>query len=72
MPLERPDDAYGYVPSQKLSDIIKSAGFDGVRYRSAMEPKNGTNVALYDPAVVEFQESKLVRITSVDIHSEEA
>jgi hypothetical protein len=39
MPLERPDDAYGYVPSQKLSDIIKSAGFDGVRYRSAMEPK---------------------------------
>lgn len=69
-PLERPDDAYGYLPSQKLSQIILAAGFDGVRYRSAMEP-NGTNVAFYDPTVLEFTESKLVRVTSVRIDSED-
>ena len=71
LPLERPDDVYGYLPSQKLSDIIKSAGFDGVRYRSAMAP-DGTNVALYDPSVMEFVESHLQRVTAIRIASEDA
>ncbi len=70
LPLERPDDVYGYLPSQKLSDIIRAAGFDGVRYRSAMAP-DGTNVALYDSRVAEFVESKLERVTAVQITSED-
>ena len=47
-----PSDSYGYVPTQMYASAIKSRGFDGVLYSSAM---NGTghNVALFDTKIAE-------------------
>ena len=56
-----------YIPSQKLAELIKNSGADGIRYPSAMEP-GGTNVVLFDPSVVEIGPSpRLVEIKSVHI-----
>lgn len=65
-PLERQDDNCGYLPSQKISDLVRAVGFDGIRYRSALAP-NGTNVAFFTPASAEFIRSRLVRVTSTQL-----
>jgi len=65
-PLERGDDPRLYLPSQKLCREIRDAGYDGIRYPSAMK-QDGTNVVLFDPAKAEFVESRLVRVTDVAV-----
>ncbi len=37
-----------YTATQYLAELIKDAGYDGIRYRSAMAPA-GTNYAFFDP-----------------------
>jgi hypothetical protein len=70
-PLDRGDDTAAYLPSQSLTDSVRAAGFDGIRYLSAMHP-GGSNIVLFDPAVVEYVDSKLVTVTGVDISFERA
>jgi hypothetical protein len=41
-PLRAPDDVADYIPSQKLAERIETAGADGIRYPSAMEPVGPT------------------------------
>lgn len=45
-PTERSDDGAEYVATQVVSDAIRSAGYDGIAYRSGLE--NGHNIALFD------------------------
>ena len=68
-PLRRSDDLTTYLPSQNLTDAVRRAGFDGIRYPSAMNP-GGSNVVLFDPADAEFVDSQLVEITSVNVKFE--
>lgn len=70
-PLDRGDDPTAYLPSQSLTDGVRAAGYDGIRYLSAMHP-GGSNIVLFDPAVVEYVDSKLVTITEVDVEFEPA
>ena len=65
-PLNRSDDTSTYLPSQNLTDVVQAAGFDGIRYPSAMRP-GGSNVVLFNPAEVEYVDSKLVEITGVEV-----
>lgn len=65
-PLERGDDISTYLPCQNLTDAVRAAGFDGIRYPSAMRP-SGSNVVLFDPAEVEFIDSELVEVTGVEV-----
>jgi hypothetical protein len=65
-PLERGDDTSLYLPCQNLTDAVRAAGFDGIRFPSAMKP-GGSNVVLFDPATVEYVNSKLVEVTGVEI-----
>lgn len=69
-PLERDDDRTHYVPCQRLAQYIREEGFDGIRYHSAPCP-GGSNVMLFDPAIAEVLESKLVRISQLDFKYEE-
>lgn len=65
-PLERDDNPLDYVPSQKLSAFAKQVGFDGIRYPSAMD-SGGSNLAIYDPQTCNIGNSKLVKVTAVNV-----
>jgi RES domain-containing protein len=68
-PLDRGDDTSTYLPSQSLTDAVRGAGFNGIRYPSAMHPGE-SNIVLFDPTDVEFMSSRLVKITAVGIKFE--
>ena len=44
-PITSTDDVAEYVPTQVLSELFKSKGFDGIGYRSSLE--DGYNLALF-------------------------
>jgi hypothetical protein len=69
-PLTRDDDQTEYFPSQRLSELIEESGFKGLRYRSALS-RDGTNLVLFEPELVEILDSKLVRVTGVSVAHEE-
>lgn len=48
-PIHPEDSAIEYVPTQYLAEVIRSAGYDGICFQSALNPK-GTNVVVFDPA----------------------
>jgi RES domain len=47
-PVGRNDDVAEYAPTQTLSELFRTEGYDGVVYRSAFR-KDGFNVAIFDP-----------------------
>lgn len=65
-PLRSRDDPADYIPSQKLAELIKKAGVDGIRYPSAIAP-GGTNVVLFSPSVVHVGTSRLVEIVDIQV-----
>ncbi len=53
-----------YIPTQYLAEIILDAGYDGIRYKSAMH-KGGRNVVFFDQDKLKIDvKTKLVRITA--------
>ena len=46
----RNDNALDYLPTQYISDYIRSRGYDGIEYISTMS-KNGANLAVFDPTL---------------------
>lgn len=52
-----------YVPSQYLTEVIASNGFDGIRYASSLG--QGVNYVLFESKKVAIVDSKLFRIESV-------
>ncbi len=46
-PVARSDKSSDYVPTQKLAELFKSNGFDGILYKSALTT-DGFNLALFD------------------------
>ena len=56
-----------YVPSQYLAEVILNAGYDGIRYKSAIAP-NGTNIVFFDAAGIEIDEkTRLVTVTTMTL-----
>lgn len=51
-PLRRHDSPLDYLPTQYISDYIKSAGFAGIEYKSTM-CKKGVNFAIFDETLFE-------------------
>lgn len=62
-PLRRHDSALDYLPTQYISDYIKSQGYDGVEYISTM-CKDGYNIAVFDETSF-----KCTKTTVYDINS---
>ena len=51
-PLRRHDSPLDYLPTQYISDYIKSVGFAGIEYKSTM-CKKGVNFAIFDETLFE-------------------
>lgn len=51
-PLRRNDSSLEYLPTQIISEFIKSQGYDGVEYASTMT-KEGYNFAIFDDGLFE-------------------
>ncbi len=62
-PLRRHDSILDYLPTQYISDYIKSEGFAGIEYKSTM-CKDGVNFAIFDEALLEC-----IEIEEYDIES---
>lgn len=53
-PLRRHDSQLDYLPTQYISDFIKSEGFAGIGYKSTMD-KDGYNLAMFDEALFDCE-----------------
>ena len=68
-PRRRSDSELDYLPTQYLSELIKSMGCDGIEFRSSLNPE-GYNLAIFNPdkfictnvKVYDVDEIKLVAI----------
>ncbi|WP_321436377.1 RES family NAD+ phosphorylase [uncultured Bacteroides sp.] len=69
-PLRRFDSELDYLPTQYLCEYIKSIGFDGIEYSSAMK-SGGTNYAIFYQDKFQFESKKVIEVKSVKIGSVE-
>lgn len=53
-----------YLPTQYISDFIRSKGYDGIEYRSTMS-KKGTNLAVFDPSVFNCTDTSTYNVQSI-------
>ena len=60
----RNDNALDYIPTQYISDFIRSNGYDGIQYKSTMN-FHGINVAIFDPDLLECKEAKVYNVKSI-------
>lgn len=63
-PLRRNDSPLEYLPTQYITEFIKSAGYAGVEYMSTMGT-GGHNIALFDEFVCECQAVHTVEIKAL-------
>lgn len=63
-PLRRQDSEIDYLPTQYISDFVKSLGFDGIKYKSTLNP-DGTNYAIFDRKKFKCREIKCYNIDSL-------
>lgn len=64
-PLRRTDSPLEYLPTQFITEFIKSKGYAGVAYTSTMGT-GGTNIAVFDESLFECVSVHVVEINSID------
>lgn len=64
-PLRRNDSSLEYLPTQFITEFIKSKGYAGVAYTSTMGT-GGTNIAVFDESLFECVSVQVVEIDSID------
>jgi len=55
-----------YIPTQYLTEYIKSLGFDGIRYNSSLH-RNGKNIVIFDPDLCEPISSDIYKIENIEV-----
>lgn len=63
-PKRRSDNELDYLPTQYLSEFIKSIGFDGVEFQSSLY-SNGYNIAIFNPNKFECIDVKVHEIKKI-------
>lgn len=63
-PLRRSDSSLEYLPTQYISEFIKSQGYDGVEYASTLR-EGGYNLAVFDESLFECVGVKTVEVTKI-------
>ena len=63
-PLRRSDSPLEYLPTQFITEFIKSKGYDGVEFASTLR-KGGYNLAIFDETVFDCTEVKTVEVSKV-------
>jgi len=69
-PKRRSDTELDYLPTQYLSEFIKSIGFDGVEYQSSLY-SNGYNLAIFNPEKFECIKTKVYEIEKLNLECKE-
>jgi hypothetical protein len=69
-PVTRSEGTLDYVPTQILTELFRSAGYDGIVYRSQFG-KEGYNVALFDLASADAINCAPYRVSAVEVTAEE-
>jgi hypothetical protein len=64
-PLRRQDSPLDYLPTQYISDFIKSKGYQGIEYKSTMH-EHGRNLAIFDQRLLECIEVSVVKIKEIN------
>ena len=66
LPIRKRDQILDYIPTQYISEFIKSLGFDGVEYQSSLDSK-GHNLAIFNPDKFECIDTKVYDINSIKL-----
>lgn len=64
-PIRRNDNKLDYLPTQYLSEFIKSLGFDAIEYRSSLHPE-GFNLAVFNPQKFRCIKTYVHEISKID------
>lgn len=68
-PRRRSDSELDYLPTQYISELIKSIGFDGIEFKSSLYSE-GVNVAIFNPEKFKCLEVEVYDITDIKLESE--
>lgn len=71
-PVTASDDQADYAPTQILSELFQSAGYDAIAYRSQFggdETVDGYNLAIFDPSAVEIVSCAPYRVRSIKVEA---
>ena len=63
--IRRNDSSLEYLPTQFITEFIKSKGYAGVSYTSTMGT-SGTNIAVFDESLFECKSVHVVEISSIE------
>jgi len=66
LPIRSRDKEIDYLPTQYLSEFIKSIGFDGVEFQSSLR-KEGYNLAIFNPEKFECLGVKKYEISDINL-----
>ena len=66
LPIRKQDKELDYIPTQYISEYIKSLGFDGVEYQSSLHPQ-GYNLAIFNPEKFECIKTTVYDINSIKL-----
>jgi len=69
-PLRRGDSPLEYLPTQYVSEFIKSAKFSGVEYESTMH-SGGYNLAIFDESLFRCVETTVMEVTAINYQAEQ-
>lgn len=69
LPIRKRDKLLDYIPTQYISEFIKSLGFDGVEYQSSLF-SNGYNIAIFNPKKLECYSSCVYEIKNIELNHE--
>ncbi len=67
LPIRKRDKQLDYIPTQYISEFIKSLGFDGVEYQSSLFAE-GYNLAIFNPDKLECINTKVYEIEYIKLH----
>lgn len=65
-PRRRSDSELDYIPTQYLSELIKSMGFDGIEFKSSLY-SDGVNIAIFNPEKFKCLEVKVYDIKDIKL-----
>lgn len=52
-----------YLPTQYITELIKTKGFDGIEFGSAMGP--GNNIVIFDESNVDVKSHKIIKVNNI-------
>lgn len=65
-PRRRSDSELDYIPTQYISELIKSMGYDGIEFKSSLY-ENGVNIAIFNPEKFKCLDTKVYDITNIEL-----